>query len=84
MLARLAPYQCLEPSSSLSYPSSVVLVVFYVIPAITPASAVTVREVGSIQKMTEIDIEGEGVEGCHDTHDFILKNLKHSAISKNI
>ena len=48
------------------------------------ASAGTDGEVGSGLKITEIDIEREGVEGCHDTRDFRSKNLKHSAISKNI
>ena len=43
---------------------------FSVILSIASASAATVREVGYGQKMTEIDIEGGPVEGCHDTRDF--------------
>ena len=67
MLASFDPYPCLDPFSSASSPSSVVPVVVSATIAIASASAGTVRKVGSGEKMTEIDIEGEGVEGCHDT-----------------
>ena len=63
-------------------PSIVVTIVVFVVIKIASAlaSVWTVGEVGFGQKMTETDIEGERVEGFHDTGDFRSKNLKYSAI----